>query len=284
MQHNTLKRAAELLSSSEDVVVATIRSSDGSAPRHAGAQMVVTDEGLAAGTIGGGMLEHKALVAAESILKHRGSCSAWFQLTSDKAASLGMICGGTVIVDFRYLAADDPGSLSWVHEQMAAENQAIRVFVFGGGHVSQAVVPLLRTVGFAPVVLEDRPEFAHPDLFPAAAELKLIDMHAVSDSVTLTPEDYVLILTRGHEHDLAVQSQVMRLHPAYIGVIGSRTKTRALTDRLLAEGFSAEDFRNVFAPVGVPIGSETPEEIAVSIVAQLIVMRAQGLEAARRLS
>ena len=149
------------------------------------------------------------------------------------------------------------------------------VYIFGGGHVAQALVPALTAVDFRCVVLEDRPEFCRPALFPGVEETILIDNARVADFVTLTGEDWVVIMTRGHANDLLVQSQVMKSPVRYIGVIGSKRKTAAVTEKLMDMGFTREDFRRVCAPIGLPIRSETPAEIAVSIAAQLIMIRAE---------
>jgi xanthine dehydrogenase accessory factor len=150
-----------------------------------------------------------------------------------------------------------------------------RVFVFGGGHVAQALVPELARVGFRCVVLEDRPDFARPELFPGVEETRIVDIADLSAVVgEITPDDYVCVMTRGHKDDCAVQGWMLRSKARYIGVIGSSKKTASVFDRLRAEGFTDADFSRVTAPIGLPIGGETPAEIAVSIAAQLIMVRA----------
>ena len=149
------------------------------------------------------------------------------------------------------------------------------VYLFGGGHVSQELEPLLTHLGFRCVVLEDRPEFARRDLFPTAEDIRLVDFNRVTDFVTLGPEDYVCILTRGHSYDTAVQAQVLPCRPCYVGVIGSRKKAAGVRKALKEEyGLSEELLDLVTTPIGVDIGGETPAEIAISIAAQLIQVRA----------
>lgn len=151
------------------------------------------------------------------------------------------------------------------------------VYIFGGGHVAQALVPALAAVDFRCVVLENRAEFARTELFPGAEEVRLIDYARLSEAVALTKEDRVVIMTRGHRDDLLIQSQVMKSPVRYIGIIGSARKTAAVTAKLRDMGFTAGDFQRVYAPIGLPIRSETPAEIAVSVTAQLILERAGGL-------
>lgn len=148
------------------------------------------------------------------------------------------------------------------------------VYIFGGGHIAQSLVPFLHAVDFSCVVLDDRPNFVLPDLFPNA-ETRLIDPKDISGVVKeLTAEDYVCIMTRGHKDDMNIQKQIMRSPVKYIGVIGSAKKQKAVKEQILAQGYTEEDFCNVVSPIGLDIGADTPAEIAVSITAQLIMSRA----------
>lgn len=149
-----------------------------------------------------------------------------------------------------------------------------RVYIFGGGHVSQQLVPVIARVGFRPVVYDDREEFAALSLFPGAEATFCGDFMKLAETVAITADDYVVIMTRGHQADYEVLTQVLRSGARYIGCIGSRRKLAICRDRLLANGFTAEEYSRVHAPIGLPIGAETPEEIAVSIAAELIAVRA----------
>lgn len=268
---------ARALSAGEDAVLVSVESSTGSTPRGPGARMVVTATGRTAGTIGGGEVEHRAEQTAQEALRSGVSCEETFLLHPNNGQDSGMICGGEVRVSFRYLSCGDSTALDWVKGEQARLLPPGRVYIFGGGHVSQALVPALTAVDFRCVVLEARAEFCRPELFPGAEEVLLIDYARAADFVELTEEDWVVVMTRGHKDDLLIQSQVMKAPVRYIGVIGSRQKTAAATARLREMGFSDEDFQNVWAPIGLPIRSETPAEIAVSITAQLILERAGGL-------
>ena len=150
-----------------------------------------------------------------------------------------------------------------------------RALVFGGGHVSRALVPILSSVGFPVFVFEDREEFAESARFPDAAGVLLCRLDDFSNDVQITPEDFAVIVTRGHQKDYEVLKQVLSTQAAYIGMIGSRAKVAATKDRLAADGFEWDDLARVYAPIGLPIGAETPEEIAVSIAAEMIKRRSQ---------
>ena len=149
-----------------------------------------------------------------------------------------------------------------------------RVYVFGGGHIAQALVPVLLGADFTCVVLDDRPDFAAPERFPGA-ETRLIDPEDISDVVAgFTADDCVCIMTRGHKDDMLIQRQVMRSPVQYIGVIGSARKQKTVKEQILAAGYTEADFEYVVSPIGINIGAETPAELAVSIAAQLIRVRA----------
>ena len=152
--------------------------------------------------------------------------------------------------------------------------RAGRVFIFGGGHVAQALVPALTAVDFRCVVLEDRAEFCKPELFPGVEETRLIDNERVLNFVDITENDYVAVMTRGHSFDQSIQAQILKTPARYIGVIGSRKKTAKVFANLRELGFTDADFSRITTPIGLDIGAETPAEIAVSIAAQLIAVRA----------
>ena len=150
-----------------------------------------------------------------------------------------------------------------------------RVYVFGGGHVAQELVPVLAHVGFRCVVMDDRPEFADKALFPAAEQVVLGDFHRIADFLTIGSEDYVCVMTRGHAGDTVVQAQVLKCHPCYCGVIGSRHKAAGVRKVLKEEyGLTEAELDQVTTPIGLSIQAETPAEIAVSIAAQMIQHRA----------
>ena len=158
--------------------------------------------------------------------------------------------------------------------------KAGRTYIFGGGHVSQALVPVLADLGFRPVVYDDRPEFANPALFPGAERTLCGDFTRLTEQVTVTPEDYVVVMTRGHQADYEVLAQVLRSGARYLGCIGSRRKLALCRDRLLEAGFTEAEYSRLHAPIGLAIGAQTPAEIAVSVAAEMIAVRA-GLDPRR---
>jgi xanthine dehydrogenase accessory factor len=148
------------------------------------------------------------------------------------------------------------------------------LYVFGAGHVSLQIVPLAARVGFRTVVIDDRPEFADEKKFPEAAEVRQYPFEGVLQHLPVNQASYLVIVTRGHIHDKTVLAQCLKTNAKYIGMIGSRRKIAMVYENLKEEGFTQKDIERVRAPIGLDIGAETPEEIAVSIVAELISVRA----------
>ncbi|MGF6990244.1 xanthine dehydrogenase accessory factor [Lachnospiraceae bacterium PM6-15] len=303
----------EYLEQGEDVVLVTIVSSSGSTPRGMGAKMLVTKEGRVLGTIGGGQVEHVSEQTALSVLAKKQSQLSYYQLKQNEIQDLGMICGGDVTVYEKYIAGTDESFLKlcteieelyeergrgWLavetkkgsrgemrllnkQEELAAyEGYYIeeikaseRVYIFGGGHVSQALVPVLFSLDFSCIVLDDREEFTQPELFPSAAETILIDQEAPLEPVQIQADDYVVIMTRGHKDDQRVLAEALRTRARYIGVIGSRKKKAGVFARLQEMGFTEESLARITTPIGLDIGAKTPAEIAISIAGQLIQER-----------
>ena len=147
------------------------------------------------------------------------------------------------------------------------------LFVFGGGHVSSHLVPLAHRVGFKVIVIDDRPEFSDPDKFPEADEVLNYPFDSVIEKLTVNKSSYIVIITRGHSHDKNVLAQSLKTPAMYIGMIGSKRKISIIYGKLLEEGFTGDQLDRIHSPIGIDIGAETPEEIAVSIIAELIKVR-----------
>ncbi len=155
-----------------------------------------------------------------------------------------------------------------------------RVVIFGGGHCALALVPVLQRVGFRVVVYDDRPEFASFTRFPWAETVVCGTYTDIGARLLLTKDDYAVVMTSGHSHDFEVEEQLLRRPLAYVGVMGSRTKTAYVNEKLREAGISEEDIQRVHTPIGTAIKAVTPEEIAVSITGELIYERALRREAA----
>ncbi|MDD3213713.1 MAG: XdhC family protein [Eubacteriales bacterium] len=330
--------------------LATVLESKGSAPRGAGACMLLMQNGQTEGTVGGGVLEHRAALELKALLDSVVPASALsvdekavsgefpsalqeYVLTQDDVQNLGMVCGGNVSLLYQLLTpellpfflalsqklsedhnlwlvrslsdnrvthmtyVDDVSSPSIgtaIRPYLKRKAQRIaladaasgtlfiepvllvsRAYVFGGGHVAQCTAPLLAQLDFAPVVYDDRPEFANEALFPSASGVICKPFSQAAQQLHITFNDEIVIMTRGHQNDLNILTYALRTPAYYIGLIGSRSKIEHTKALLFQQGFTEEDFSRVHTPIGLPIEAETPMEIAVSIAAEMILCRAR---------
>lgn len=155
-------------------------------------------------------------------------------------------------------------------------NSSGKVYIFGGGHVAQELVPVLSHVGFRCVVMDAREEFTKKELFPGAEEVICGDLQNIGDYMTIGNDDYICVMTRGHAYDTVIQAQVLKCRPTYCGVIGSAFKAAGVRKTLKEEyGLLDEELDLVTTPIGLNIKGETPAEIAISIAAQMILHRAE---------
>ena len=227
-------------------------------------------DGSTIGTVGGGLLEAETEKLCRKTLETREKSRVYsFVLDEKQKGALDMGCGGDADVEIRYIDASDPGD--FVDEFRLADT----AYIFGGGHVAYALEPVLRHVDFKTVVIDDREEYANKERFPKAERtIAEPDFDHAFDHIETDEDSYIIIVTRGHRGDLQVLREALKRPFAYLGMIGSRRKNRLLYDELLKEGVSQELIDRVHAPIGLDIGSETPEEIAISIVAEIIKERA----------
>lgn len=306
--HAIFTALLEQMAKSRDAVLVTIIEESGSAPRGVGAQMLCDATGLLSGTIGGGAVEQKSLAEAKNVLTTRQNAVRTCELYRGGSGDIGMVCGGVVTVLLQYVPAGDeawrntatqvlqhiadrePAALLLPLNGGAPRLEALgttaegcfalpvtlgeRALIFGAGHCSAALSPLLQTVGFRVTVMDDRPALADPARFPGAEQVICGDFARLSDYVTITEDDYVVVMTSGHEFDFTVESQVLRSPCAYVGVIGSKSKKAAVNQMLRSAGIPQTVIDTVYMPIGTAIGAVTPQEIAVSIAGEMIQCRA----------
>ncbi len=250
-------------------MLCTVTDSRGSVPRGTGARMLVLEGGEALGTIGGGAVEHQAVQFARELLEQGRSAERTYGLAPGGDAD--MICGGEVDVRFRCLAPSDVRELEAIAREWAP---ADRVLLFGGGHVARALAKVLSLADYSVEVWDQRPEAVTPALFPDAAALRCGAWEAALEALApVAAEDYVVVMTPGHQADFTVLAQVLKTPAKYIGCIGSRSKAAAVRSRLLEAGFSEGEVDRVRSPIGLPIGGKAPGEIAVSVAAEMIACR-----------
>ena len=252
---------AEALQRGEPAALVTIIRAQGSTPQRVGAKMLVFPDGRTVGTIGGGCYENEAFWKARTAIETRQPVIARYELADDVAEDSGLICGGQMEV---YIEPLEP---------------APELYLVGAGHVSYHLARAAHEVGFKLHVIDDREKFANAERFPHAGEIVVDAIPAWLEQADLPAHAYAVILTRGHRHDLDALRALASKPIRYLGLIGSRAKVARLTEVLEGEGVPAEQLRRVRSPVGLDLGAVTPQEIAVSILAELIGVKYGRIDA-----
>ena len=221
---------------------------------------------------------HTIMLCEEAEAQFQKGSNLWLLTQLGEKGQMGLYSDN---LGFRGILVSEELKLSRHPERLGdlfAEqiNASGKVYVFGGGHVAQELVPVLSHVGFRCVVMDDRVEFTKKELFPGAEEVICGDLQNIGDYMTIGNDDYVCVMTRGHAYDTVVQAQVLKCRPTYCGVIGSAFKAAGVRKTLKEEyGLLDEELDLVTTPIGLNIKGETPAEIAISIAAQMILHRAE---------
>src|SRR5437667_7385440 len=260
MNQEVFSAVAEALERGDEAALVTIVSAQGSTPQRVGAKMLVFADGRTVGTIGGGCYENDAFWKAKESIQSRKPQLVKYDLTDDFAEESGLICGGNMQVYIEPLEATP------------------RLYVIGAGHVGYHLAKLAQTVGFRLHVLDDREKFASRERFPEAAEVVVDSIPEWLHTATIPTNAYVVVVTRGHTHDLDALRSLAPRDLRYLGLIGSKAKVKRIYDALVEEGMPIECLSRIHAPIGLDIGAVSPEEIAVSILAELIAVRRGRME------
>lgn len=255
MNQEVFAAVADALDRGEPAALVTIVSTTGSTPQRVGAKMLVFGDGRIVGTIGGGCYENDAFGKAREAIVSRRPQLVHYELSDDFAQETGLICGGQMDV---YIEPIEPSP---------------ELYVIGAGHVGFHLARLAHEVGFKVRVVDDREKFANRERFPHAEEVVTEDIPAWIVKTAIPPHAYVVIVTRGHTNDLDALRALAPRELRYLGLIGSRAKVARIYDELRAHGMPAQSLKNVHAPIGLDIGAVTPQEIAVSILAELIAVK-----------
>jgi len=255
MNDDVFVAVTHALARGEPAALVTIVSARGSTPQRVGAKMLVFADGRTIGTIGGGCYENDAFGKAREAITNRTPRLVHYDLTDDFAEESGLICGGQMDV---YIEPIEPSP---------------RLYIIGAGHVGYHVARLAHDVGFKIHVIDDREKFANHDRFPQADEVTVDSIPEWLATADLSPRAYVVVVTRGHRHDLDAMRALVPKDLQYLGLIGSRAKISRIYGALLEEAVPPEQLRRVHAPIGLDIGAITPQEIGISIVAELIGIR-----------
>ncbi|MCL4487902.1 MAG: XdhC/CoxI family protein [Chloroflexi bacterium] len=247
----------EVLQSNKPAVLATVVKVRGASPRNPGAKMVVYPDGSIVGSVGGGEMEMRVISAAQEVLRDGQTRYLDMNLSNDQRGD-PLICGGEMEIFVEPLLT------------------ALTLVIVGAGHIGAAASELGKFLGFRTVVLDDRPDFVTSDRLPYADERRGGDFVEQIRQLDITPQTYVVIVTRAHTLDAPVLRALVNRPAAYIGMLGSKRRVLTVLDMLKKEGVSEEALARVHAPIGLEIHAETPQEIAVSIMGEIIAARRQG--------
>jgi len=241
----------------ERAVLATVISSRGSAPRKAGAKMLIKQDGTFLGTVGGGGVEQQVQEKAREVMNSGEPQIVHLDL-SGREKEAAMICGGQMDVFLEPILSQET------------------LYLFGAGHISRGTAKVGKMLGFRVVVIDPRPEYNNSDRFPNADLLIVEECNSAFSKLNVGEDSYVVIYTPGHVLDEQCLEFAVGTRARYVGMIGSRKKVKEVKERLLQKGVSQQQLDRVHAPIGLEISAETPEEIAISILAEIIKVKRTG--------
>jgi len=255
--NNIYQALSELEENNQPASLCTVTKSEGSTPRHVGSKMLVYPNGQFIGTVGGGELESRVIKAALESLKTKQTQTLIYSMVDPSRGDPG-VCGGTVEVFVEPILP--PATL----------------VVIGGGHVGKAVVHLAKWLGFKVAVNDDREEFCNPESVPGADVYYPVSMAELPNRLNMTNQTYLVLTSRGSAIDAKGLPSLLESDAAYIGVIGSKRRWLTTVKALKDQGISDELIAKVHSPIGLELNAETPEEIAVSIMAEILMVKDRG--------
>jgi xanthine dehydrogenase accessory factor len=235
--------------------VATIVQVNGSIPSYESAKLLVREDGSMIGTVGGGCVEAEVWTAAREVIETDKPRHLNFSLGEDAAYDNGLICGGQLDV--------------FVEPVLPVPH----AFIFGAGHISKSLSKVATLAGFASVVIDNRDTFANRERFPDAAEVHAAEYEDVFPKLAINETSYIIIVTRGHRDDMRVLQLAIATPARYIAMIGSKRKVLNVIRELEKQGIARAAFERIHAPMGLDIGAISPEEIAISVAAEMIAVR-----------
>jgi xanthine dehydrogenase accessory factor len=235
------------------VVLATVVETQGSGPRGEGARMLVKKDGTTIGTVGGGAIEKLVVEEAQKIMNASSP-----KMISHDLKDIGMSCGGSMRIFLQPL------------------NPAPQLFIFGAGHIGTVLSQIVKTMEFNVTVIDNRPEFANKERLPWVDDVIPGEYQDAIEKLDFNESTYVVILTHKHAHDFEVIQECLKKPHCYVGMIGSKKKVETVFNNLRKKGVGDEVINSIHAPIGMEIAANTPAEIAISISAQLVVVRNQG--------
>lgn len=246
---------ARLRKAGQRAALATIIQVRGSVPSFETAKILIREDGSTLGTVGGGCVESEVWKVARQVMYEEKARRLFFDLSDASNLEAGLICGGKVEI--------------FIEPVLAAPT----AYIFGAGHISIALGRMAALAGFNTVVIDDRPQYANSERFPLATQIIVSPFEEVIQRISPNDFSYLIIVTRGHLEDQTVLRWAVKTPARYVGMIGSRHKKKSLFQNLVEGGINPEQLGRVCSPIGLDIGAILPEEIAVSILAEMIAIR-----------
>ncbi len=246
--------------------LATIIQVQGSIPSYESSKILIRDDGSIVGTVGGGCVEADVWAAAQDVMREEKPRRLHFNLNANPEYDTGLVCGGSLDI--------------FVEPILAIPT----LYLFGGGHVSRHVSKIASQAGFETIIVDDRPAFANAERFPEAVAIHAGAWEEIFPKLHLSDFSYVVIATRGHKADLTCLRWAISTPARFVGMVGSKRKLIEFAKILESDGVGPEQLERVHSPVGLDIGALTPQEIAVSIVAEIVAVRRGSLATATSLS
>jgi len=250
-----LKQVTDLLERGNKVALCTIIEKQGSGPREVGAKMVVSENGKIVGTIGGGNLERVLITESLNVLDEGKSKKIVVSLrknTRKATVETGLICGGELTVFIDIIKPKQ------------------RLIIVGAGHTAEPLAKLADILGYSLTIIDDDEQLANRKRFPMAEKIVTGNFTDILDQLNVKPQDFVVIVHGEPEHDYLALKKMLERKPAYVGLLGSKTKVAILVEKLKAAGLTPRDLKSLHAPVGLDINAQSPEEIGISILAEII--------------
>ena len=240
--------------------LATIVNVRGSIPSFESAKLLIREDGSIVGTVGGGCVEAEVWAVAREVMQEEKSRKLTFSLNNDPSYDTGLLCGGTLEIFVEPILPTP------------------YLYIFGAGHVSLSLSKVATVAGFSTIIIDDRDTYANRERFPEAVEIYADEYEKVFERLLPNSSSYFIVVTRGHRDDMRVLRWAVGMAARYVGMIGSKRKVIEIVKFLEGEGIPASQLARVHAPIGLEIGAVTPEEIAISVVAEMIAVRRNALE------
>lgn len=255
MEGKILKAVSDAVEKGIEVAVVTVLEVKGSSPGKEGSMMAVFSDGSIIGTVGGGALEYEIIQESLKAINKNSSCEKSFELT--ETGNLHMKCGGFIRVYIKIFAKRE------------------KLLIMGGGHLGTELYTLGKFLNKYVVIFDDREEFINKERFPKADELIFGKMEETVKNYSIDENSYIIIVTRGHENDKQCLKAILdkKISPKYIGMVGSKGKVISTYKELLSEGYSKEELKEIYSPIGLDISNSEPKEIALGIMAEIIAVK-----------